>query len=86
MNGPTQANEVKENVSPINSVPTDPPRCDAWSILVKSEEGNVISNAPIRLTPKTMKTSAIKPFTHGFDPSCTTPKDRALPSQAVPSP
>ena len=31
---------MSENVRPISSVPNDPPRCEAWSILVSSDGGN----------------------------------------------
>src|SRR5258706_10288065 len=34
-NGPTQANDVSENVSPISSVPKYPPRLQALSRLVR---------------------------------------------------
>ena len=73
MNGPTQANEESANVSPISSVPAMPPFCEAAVSLVSTDDGMVISNAPSRLSPNARKTSAMKPFTHGFDPSCTTP-------------
>ena len=73
MNGPTQANDVSENVRPISSVPIDPPRCEAWSIFVSSDEGSVISKAPSRLSPNTTNTNAINAFTQMLDPSCTTP-------------
>ena len=33
----------------------------------------VISNAPSRLRPNTRKIAAMKPLTHGFEPSCTMP-------------
>ena len=72
-NGPTQANEVSENVSPMSSVPSTPPFCEARSRLVRMPDGMVISKAPSRLSPKTKNTSAMKPLTHGFEPSCTTP-------------
>ena len=73
MNGPTQANEESANVSPISSVPAMPPCCVPLSRRVSSAEGMVISKAPSRLNPNARNTSAIKPFTHGFDPNCTTP-------------
>ena len=34
----------------------------------------MISNAPSRLRLKARKTNAIKAFTQGLEPSCTTPK------------
>ena len=40
----------------------------------------MISKAPSRLSPNTIKTIAIKAFTHGFEPSCTTPNG---PTRAV---
>ena len=79
-NGPTQANEVREKVSPMSSVPSTPPFCEARSRLVRMPDGMVISKAPSRLSPKTKNTSAMKPLTHGFEPSCTTPNG---PSSAV---
>ena len=86
-NGPTQAKDVSENVSPISSVPSDPPRCDAWSIFVSSEDGRVISNAPSRLRPKTTKTSGDKPV-HPRIRSKLHDAERTeqRPSPAVPSP
>ena len=39
-NGPTQANEVSENVSPMSSVPSTPPFCEARSRLVRIPDGN----------------------------------------------
>ncbi len=78
--GPTHANEVSENVNPISSAPAMPPRPEARSMRVNSEEGRVISKAPNRLSPKARNTSAMKPFTQGLDPSCTTPNG---PSSAV---
>ena len=66
-----------ENVSPISSVPAYPPACDALFSLVSSPEGSVNSNAPKRLKPKIKNTNAIKLFTHGLDPNCTTPKGPA---------
>src|ERR1041385_6912266 len=65
-NGPTQANDVSENVSPMSSVPNTPPFCEARSSDVRMPEGMVISNAPSRLSPKIRNTSEIKPFTHGL--------------------
>ena len=44
----------------------------------------MISKAPSRLNPNTMKTSAMKPFTHGFEPSCTTPNGPAIAVTAKP--
>src|SRR5437870_5820037 len=52
-NGPTQANDVSENVSPISSVPKYPPRREALSRLVNKLDGSVISNAPSRLSANT---------------------------------
>src|SRR5580700_4955552 len=71
--GPTQANDVSENVSPINSVPKYPPRRDAASSFVSKLDGSVISNAPSKLNANAANTIAMNPFTHGFDASCTTP-------------
>src|SRR5258708_5175093 len=72
-NGPTQANEVSENVSPMINVPSNPPRRDALSRLLSNPDGSAISNAPSKLIAKIVKTSAMKVFTHTFEPSCTTP-------------
>ena len=85
-NGPTQANEVSENVSPISSVPAIPPCCVPRSSLVSTDDGMVISKAPSRLRPKARNTSAMKPFTQGFDPSCTTPNGPRTAVVSRPSP
>ena len=73
MKGPTQANDASAKVRPISSVPMNPPWPDAAFSFVSTPDGIVISNAPSRLKPNTKKTSAMKPFTQGFEPSCTTP-------------
>jgi hypothetical protein len=57
----------------MSSVPTYPPRRDAESSLVSRLEGSVISNAPSKLSAKIPNTIAMNPFTHGFEPNCTTP-------------
>src|SRR5215469_12055675 len=63
INGPTHANEASANVSPISSVPRNPPCPDALFSRVRTPDGIVISNAPNKLRPKTKNTSAINPFT-----------------------
>src|SRR5213078_4699864 len=72
-NGPTQANDVSEKVSPMSSVPKYPPRREAPSSLVSMAEGRVISNAPSKLNAKIPNTPAMNAFTHGFPPSCEIP-------------
>src|SRR4051794_11996367 len=79
-NGPTQANDANENVRPMSSVPTKPPLSDDAFSFVSTDEGIVISNAPSKLNPNAMNSAEMKPFTHGLDPSATTPNG---PSSAV---
>ena len=76
--GPMQANEVSENVNPINNVAKWPLPCDALFSFVNRPDGSVNSNAPSRLNPKTKNTRAINPFTQGLEPNCTTPKGPAM--------
>src|SRR5580692_1233034 len=83
-NGPTQANEVSENVNPISRVPRYPPRREALSSFVSKLEGSVISNAPSRLKANTQNTIAMNVFTHGFEPNWTTPNGPT--AAATPSP
>src|SRR5882757_10005885 len=72
--GPTQAKDERENVRPISNVPNTPPLCDALLSLVKMNDGIVISKAPSKLNPNIRKMAQISPFTHGLEPSWTTPK------------
>ena len=72
MNGPTHANEARQNVSPMSSVPAEPPRFDSAFSFVNRLLGSVISKAPNRLNPNTRKTKAIRLLTHGLEPSFTT--------------
>ena len=66
-NGPTQANDASENVSPMSRVPANPPFSDDWFSRVRMDDGMVISNAPSRLKPKAMNNAAMKPLTQGLD-------------------
>ena len=56
-NGPTQAKEASENVSPMSSVPAKPPFSDDLLRRVRIDDGIVISNAPSRLRPKAMNST-----------------------------
>src|ERR1039457_5340188 len=84
--GPTHANEASENVSPISSVPAKPPFSEDRFKRVRMEDGMVISNAPSRLNPKAMNSAAINPLTHGFAPSCATPKGPSIAVTRSPRP
>src|SRR5438270_137556 len=84
--GPIQAKEVSENVSPINSVPANPPPLDALFSFVSRPDGRRNSNAPRRLNPNTQKTRAIKPFTQGLEPNWTTPNGPAIAVTKKPTP
>ncbi len=85
-NGPTQANDASENVSPMRSVPAKPPLSDDAFSLVRIDEGMVISKAPSRLIPKAMNSAAMKPLTHRLDPSCTMPNGPRAAVMASPIP
>src|ERR1043166_8210297 len=85
-NGPTHAKDTSEKVSPMSRVPTNPPLLDDSLRRVRTEEGIVISNAPSKLRPKTMNRVEINPFTHGFDPSWTTPDGPKIPVTPRPRP
>ena len=84
--GPTQANDARENVSPITRVPTKPPLLEDRFKRVRTEDGTVISKAPSRLNPKAMNSAAINPFTHGFEPSSTIPNGPRIAVNSSPNP
>ena len=46
----------------------------------------VISNAPSRLSPNARNNAAMNPFTHGLEPSCTTPNGPRMAVVSRPSP
>jgi hypothetical protein len=79
-NGPTQANEASENVSPMSSAPAKPPFSEDRFNRVRMGEGILISKAPSRLSANARNNAAMNPSTHGLEPSVTTPNG---PSKAV---
>ena len=85
-NGPTQANEARENVSPMSSAPANPPCSEDWFKRVRIADGMAISNAPSRLNPKAMNNAAIKPLTQGLAPSFDTPKGPRIAVTSRPRP
>ena len=85
-NGPTQANDASENVSPISRLPAKPPWSADLLRRVRITEGIVISKAPSRLSPKAMKSAEMNAFTHGLEPRVTMPNGPRSAVVASPSP
>ena len=85
-NGPTQANDASENVSPISSAPAQPPFSEDRFNRVRMGEGMVISNAPNRLSPNARNNAAMNPLTHGLEPSVTMPNGPRMAVVSRPSP
>ena len=85
-NGPTQANEASENVSPMSSAPAQPPFSEDRFNRVRMGEGMLISNAPNRLSPNARNNAAMNPLTHGLDPSVTMPNGPSMAVVSRPSP